>query len=94
MRLDVKRLEATQTSGWFHVWQDPRLIGLHTCGDCRDMVRRRPTAAADDIDQPTRGKFVQEGRGDGWSLIITSLTEGVRQTSIGIATDGTIGNTR
>ena len=58
--------------------------------DRRDVVGRRPAAAADDVDQPGGGELAEVAAGVGRQLVV--LAEGVRQAGIRMARDVGVGD--
>ena len=82
-RRDLQRLEPRQAERGRHGGGDPRRQAGDSRGDRRDMSRRRPAAAADDVDEPFLGPRAQGRRGGLGRLVVAAEVVGQPGVRVG-----------
>ena len=87
---DGQRLQPREAEGGRHLGGDPRSLAVGCGGDPRDVLRRRPAAAADQVDEAAVDELLEDRGGLLGRLVV--LAERVGQPGIRIAGDERVGD--
>ena len=92
VRPDLERLETAPAWPRLAYRDRPRRDALDARGDLADVLRRRPAAAADDVDEPVLREGPQEAAGVTGLLVV--LAHRVREAGVRVAGDVRVGGAR